>query len=75
MMDHHDVTVAQQCQELHAMTRPELIEFLQTVECTFPLDFTEDFLDATSTPQLRHIAVAACFHTRDSYVAEQHTPA
>jgi organic hydroperoxide reductase OsmC/OhrA len=71
MTDHHDVTVAQQCQELRDMTRPELVDFLQTVECTFPLDFTDDFLATTSTPQLLHIAVAACFHTRDSYVAEQ----
>jgi hypothetical protein len=73
MTDHHDMTMAQRCQELQDADRESLIDFLRTVECTFPLDFTDEFLDVTSTPQLRHIAVAACFHTRESYLAE--TPA
>ena len=50
------------------MSRGELIGFLRSVECTFPLDFTEEFLCDTSTPQIRHIALAACFHMSGEYV-------
>lgn len=50
------------------MSRSELIGFLHSIECTFPLDFTEEFFAETSTPQIRHIALAACFHMSGEYV-------
>ena len=50
------------------MGRDELVAFLRRVECTFPLDFTEEYFDTTSTPQIRHIALAACFHMDSQYV-------
>ena len=31
-----------------------------------PLDFTEEFLDAQSTDQLRHVLLAACLQVRKS---------
>ena len=55
--------------QVREMGRSELIDFLHSVECTFPLDFTEEFFWETSTPQIRHIALAACFHMPGEYAA------
>jgi hypothetical protein len=53
---------------VRAMGRDELVAFLRNAECTFPLDFTEEFFETTTTPQIRHIALAACFHMSGEYV-------
>ena len=48
--------------ELASMDRAGLAAFLRTLECTFPLDFTEEFLRTVAIDRLRHIALAACLH-------------
>jgi hypothetical protein len=48
--------------EIAEMDRPELIALLHEMHCTFPLDFTEEYLDSMSVDRLRHIALAASLH-------------
>lgn len=48
--------------EIADMDRPGLIALLRDMHCTFPLDFTEEYLDSVSVDRLRHIALAASLH-------------
>ena len=43
-----------------AMDRPELVRQFRDYRATFPLDFTETFLQNTPMDRLRHIFVAMC---------------
>ena len=45
-----------------AMDRPQLIESLRGVKCSFDLDFTDEFLRSVSVERLRHILMAAALH-------------
>ena len=47
---------------LSSMKREELILLLSGMQCTFPLDFTEDYLQSVSVERLRHIVLAASVH-------------
>jgi hypothetical protein len=44
------------------MDREELILLLQGMRCTFPLDFTEEYLQSVSVERLRHIVLAVSVH-------------
>ena len=45
-----------------AMERDALIAMLRAMACSFPLDFSEEYLQMASTDRLRHIAIAASLH-------------
>lgn len=47
---------------LASMGRVELIGLLREMRCTFPMDFTEEYLQDVSVERLRHIVLAACMH-------------
>lgn len=54
------------------MDRPDLVELLGQLECTFTLDFTPEYLDSVSVPQLQHIvAAAACHATNGEYLSDR----
>jgi hypothetical protein len=48
--------------KLATMERGDLIYLLKHMTCTFPMDFTEEFLDTIGTDRLRHIVLAAKMH-------------
>ncbi len=45
-----------------SMNRSQLITLLQTMHCSFPLDFSAEFMNTLSTDRLRHIAMTASLH-------------
>jgi hypothetical protein len=47
------------------MGRDALIVMLDRMRCTFPLDFTEEFLRSVSLEKLRHIVLSAGLHSRN----------
>ena len=58
------------------MKRSDLIELLGQLECTFTLDFTPEYLESVSVPQLQHIvAAAACHATNGEFVCDRFRPA
>lgn len=50
--------------KIASMDREELIFTLRGMQCTFPMDFTEEFLREVSVERLRHIVLAAGAHQR-----------
>ena len=46
------------------MDRDQLIGMLRKMECTFRLDFTEEFLHSVNLERLRHIVLSAGLHVR-----------
>ena len=48
-----------------SMGRDELVGMLKGMECTFRLDFTEDFLRSVGLERLRHIVLSASLHPRE----------
>jgi hypothetical protein len=59
---------SQQVEELihlvSAMNRATIIEQFHTYRATFPVDFTNDFLDHQSTEQLQHLFLAMCLQSQ-----------
>ena len=55
---------AQQIEELlcliSSLDRPALVRQIRHYRATFPLDFTEQFLQTTPLDRLRHIFLALC---------------
>lgn len=43
-----------------SMDRRELIESILGVECSFPVDFTPEYLSTLSEEKLRHVYIALC---------------
>ena len=43
-----------------AMDRPVLVSQFRAYRASFPVDFTDDFLEHTPVERLRHIFVALC---------------
>ena len=52
--------------KISAMGSTILVRMLRGLNCSFELDFTDDFFDSVSLERLRHIAVAASMHTQDA---------
>jgi hypothetical protein len=50
-----------------AMDRAALVDQFRSYRATFPLDFTEQFLESAPLDRLRHIFVALCLQ-------QQHLP-
>lgn len=48
--------------KLSRMDRPDLISALESLNCDFPIDFTEEYLDSISLERLKHIVLAASLH-------------
>ena len=46
------------------MQRDDLTDFLNHLDCTFQLDFTDEYLASLPVEQLRHLALAALLHHR-----------
>ena len=44
------------------MQREDLMAFLHDLDCTFQLDFTDEYLASLPVEQLRHLAMAALLH-------------
>ncbi|NLW86757.1 MAG: hypothetical protein GXY38_07775 [Planctomycetes bacterium] len=51
-------------QRIAGMKRPGLIKELRSLDCNFPIDFSDEFLQTVSIERLRHIILAASLHTR-----------
>ena len=51
------------------MDRTDLIALLGQLECKFKLDFTPEYLDSVSVPQLQHIVAAAHHATNGEFVS------
>jgi hypothetical protein len=46
------------------LDRPALIKQFQTYRASFPLDFTDSFLQSLTTERLRHIFLAVCLQSQ-----------
>lgn len=57
-------------ERLGAMGRAQLIDFLRHLDCTFEVDFTDEFLATLSVQQLRHIVAEAVLHADPALVRE-----
>jgi len=44
------------------LDRPTLIRHIRNYRASFPVDFTDDFLETSSIERVRHIFVALCMH-------------
>jgi len=44
------------------MCRAELIDLLLHCRCSFPTDFTREYLETLEIERLRHVAMAALLH-------------
>jgi len=47
------------------MNRQQVIALLRSFECSFKLDFTDEFLEAISMERLRHIILGAALHAHN----------
>lgn len=47
-----------------------MIDFLRHLDCTFEVDFTDEFLATLSVQQLRHIVAEAVLHADPALVRE-----
>lgn len=48
--------------EIAEMDRLRLVVLLRGMNCSFPMDFTDQYFETISLDRLRHIAVAASLH-------------
>ena len=58
-----------------AMDRPELVRQFRDYPGSFPVDFTEEFLQRTPVDRLRHIFVALCLQCHHVPAFEEAPPA
>jgi hypothetical protein len=58
-----------------AMDRPTLVRQLRNYPATFPLDFTEQFLQTTPIDRLRHIFLAVCLQCQQMPEVAAEVPA
>ena len=49
-----------------AMDRPALVRQFRDYRATFPVDFTEEFLQTTPLERLRHIFLAMCLQCQQA---------
>ena len=47
-----------------AMDRPTLVQQFRQYRASFPLDFTNEFLDTAPIDRLRHIFIAVCLQSQ-----------
>ena len=47
-----------------SLDRPALVNYFDTYQTDFPLDFTSEFLNQTPLERLKHIFVALCLQTK-----------
>lgn len=59
---------SQQVEELiclvSSLDRPRLVEQFKSYNATFPLDFTDEFLNSTPIERLKHIFLAVCLQSQ-----------
>ncbi len=58
------VSVEKTISAVASMDRDELISLLHDIHCSFPLDFSQEYLNSITLERLRHITLAACLHRR-----------
>lgn len=58
-----------------AMDRPALVRQFRDYRATFPVDFTEHFLEKTPLERLRHIFVAMCLQCQQVPEFDEASPA
>jgi len=68
---------AEQVEELicivSAMDRPALVGRFRAYQASFPVDFTDEFLENTPVERLRHIFVALCLQCQHVPELEEDT--
>jgi hypothetical protein len=52
--------------EIAEMDRLRLVVYLREMKCSFPIDFTDEYLETVSLDRLRHIAVAVSLHRQQA---------
>lgn len=57
-------SIDQLLMEIQSLDRPELTSALMQMQCQFPMDFSQEFLDKCSIEKLRHILMAAHLYIR-----------
>ena len=57
-------------QELATMDQAGLIQALMNLDCTFPVDFTLEYLRELDEEKLRHLYLALTRHARSRVVAK-----
>jgi hypothetical protein len=55
-------SVEKMAAQIAGMDRQHVLDLLMNMQCTFPLDFTQEFFESLSIERLRHIALAASLH-------------
>ncbi len=60
----HNEQVEELIAMVSAMDRDELIRQLEVYPASFPVDFTNDFINRLSTDRLRHLFVALCLQSQ-----------
>lgn len=58
-------TVEKVAADLASMNREELVEFLRNLDCSFVVDFTDEYLNSLDVDRLRHVVLATCLHAGD----------
>ena len=53
-----------QINKIARMRRSTLIPSILTIDCTFPIDFTREYLESLDVEKLRHIYLALCLRKR-----------
>jgi len=56
-------TVERLTLDVAAMGRPELVRTLRELECTFEIDFTDEYLESISLERLQHLVLVAALHS------------
>ena len=51
-------------EKIAVMGRDGLVEILRALDCSFSIDFTDEYLKNLSLDRLRHLVLAACLHDR-----------
>jgi hypothetical protein len=52
-----------------SMNRESLARMLREMQCGFPMDFTDEYLDSLSLERLQHIVLAAYINSKQSVPA------
>ena len=52
--------------EVAAMGRRELVAMLRELQCSFELDFTDEYLQSVSLERLQHLVLVAALHSTEA---------
>ena len=52
--------------EIAAMGRQELAATLRELQCSFEIDFTDEYLESVSLERLQHLVLVAALHSTEA---------